>query len=684
VICEKPSQAQAYAAVLNARKREDGFLHGNGWIVSWCFGHLVELANADNYSEQYKEWNLEHLPILPENWYYKTSKNKAKQLEILRKLMNRADVDGIVCATDAGREGELIFRLVYDYCKCKKSIQRLWISSMEDSAIRDGFANLRSGAEYDNLYHSALCRAKADWLVGINATRLFSCLYGATLNVGRVQTPTLALLVEREKSIREFVSEPFYIPEISCGEFTASSEKLKDFKDAGAVQTAVNGQDAIVLSVEKTNKTVAPPKLYDLTTLQREANRLFGYTAQETLDYVQALYEKKLVTYPRTDSRYLTDDMAADIPELIKVAGEIAPLQPIGAVNVGQVIDNAKVTDHHAIIPTMTVRESLLSTLPTGEKNILKMLAKRLIEAVGDKHIYDETVVTFDCGGNIFTLRGSTVVDAGWKTEKADEEDVVLPEFTKGQVLSAVSASVKEGKSAPPRPYTEDTLLSAMETAGTEDMPDDAERKGLGTPATRAATIEKLVKSGFVKRHKKNIIPTDKGVNLIAVLPEVVKSPLLTAEWEQKLKLIERGELTDSEFMDGIAALTRSLVDEHSAPLPEYKELFDTARTVKGGVSIGACPRCGDNVVEGKKSFYCTSRQCSFSLWKEHWFFVSKGKKITKSVAAAFLKEGYVFFLDLFSKRIGKNYAAAIVLEDIGGKMNFSLDFDKAGGGVNV
>jgi DNA topoisomerase-3 len=514
VICEKPSQAQAYAAVLNAKKRQDGFLEGDLWIVSWCFGHLVELAAADSYGDQYKRWSRDTLPILPERWKYEVTKDKAKQLSVLRGLMNRADVESIVCATDAGREGELIFRLVYDQCKCKKPVQRLWISSMEDSAVREGFAKLRPGAEYDNLYRSALCRSQADWLVGINATRLFSCLYGSTLSVGRVQSPTLAMIVAREEAVRGFMPEPFYTPEIDCGAFTASGEKVKDAAAAEAVCAAADGHDAAVLSVEKAKKTAAPPKLYDLTTLQREANRLFGFTAQQTLDYTQSLYEKKLCSYPRTDSRYLSGDMRETAGKIVawiqkdmeyKDGADFTP-------DIGRLINDKAVTDHHAVIPTVEITKTNLSALPSGECDILNLIACRLLCAAAPVHSYEATTAVLECGGHKFTAKGKIIIAEGWKAAdtafkaslknkpEAEEDDTALPELAEGQVFQSVTASVKEGKTSPPHRYTEDTLLSAMETAGAEDMPEDAERKGLGTPATRAATIEKLIKSSFVQR----------------------------------------------------------------------------------------------------------------------------------------------------------------------------------------
>ncbi len=689
VIAEKPSVAQAIAAVLGARERGDGCIRGNGWIVSWCVGHLVELAQAAAYDERLAKWRLEDLPILPERWRYAAAQGKTKQLDILRGLLNDKAVDSVVCATDAGREGELIFRLVYDFCKCTKPVQRLWISSMEDAAIRDGFEKLRPGADYDSLYHAALCRSQADWLVGINATRLFSCLYGVTLNVGRVQTPTLALLVEREAAIAAFVRTPFYTPVLDLTGFTVLGEKMEDRAAADTVRSVCNGKDAAVREIKRQDKNTAPPKLYDLTTLQREANRLFGYTAQQTLDYTQSLYEKKLCTYPRTDSRFLTEDMAPSLPALVSaVAGKLEFLPAVLPlpVNADQVINNGKVSDHHAIIPTPTMAKTNLDGLPAGERNILHLLAVRLLCAVGEKHSHAETVVTVECAGHLFTAKGRTVLREGWKAaeqafravlkEKPREEDAdgtSLPELSEGQVFSSASVSVRKGFSSPPKHFTEDTLLSAMETAGAEDMPEDAERKGLGTPATRAGIVEKLVKSGFVVRKSKQLFPTEKGVNLIAVLPDAVKSPQLTAEWEHMLGRIERGELADSKFMEGIAAMTRELVSVHAAPDQAHSARF--ARPA--APSVGACPRCGSAVTESKKGFFCSGRDCRFALWRDNKFFAAKKKEITKPIAAALLTEGRVFIKELYSEKTGKTYDATVVLEDTGQYANFKLDFER-------
>ena len=696
VLAEKPSVGASIAAVLNAKKREDGFFIGSGYIVSWCVGHLVEFAQADEYDEKYSKWRYADLPIVPVEWKYNIAKEKKKQLKIISDLMRRADVDTVICATDAGREGELIFRLVYEYCKCNKPIQRLWISSMEEKAITEGFRTLKNGSEYDRLYKSALCRAQADWIVGINATRLFSVLYNATLNVGRVQSPTLALIVEREKEINAFVKEPFYTVELDCRSFTVYGEKLKDRQTAENIRAVCDGKTAWITSIEKQEKALLSPKLYDLTTLQREANRLYGFTSQQTLDYVQSLYEKKLTTYPRTDSRYLTEDMAAMLPMLTYNVAGVVPftkcLSPF--VDVKRVIDNKKVTDHHAIIPTQTMSKTDLSSLPTGEREILYMIAVRLICAVGDKHICNETTVTVECENYIFKAKGKNVLKEGWKAveqtfkdslknkpDEDGEEDKTLPELHKGQIFENVKAGVREGFTSPPKHYTEDTLLSAMECAGDfSDIP-DAERKGLGTPATRAAIIEKLVKTGFVERKEakkvKNLLPTEKGINLITVLPEVIKSPALTANWEGMLKQIEKGEISNVDFIAGIVDLMNGLVKANSVPTPEYVPLFGSLRqSQKSGEALGLCPRCGKSVYESGKSFSCENKNCGFSIWKDNKFFTSKKKKLTAEIVAILLKEGRVNMTGLYSEKSGKTYNAVITLDDSGGKwVNFKMEF---------
>ena len=691
VIAEKPSVAMSLAAVLGATERKDGYLEGSGYLVSWCVGHLLELAQPEAYKEQYAKWRYEDLPILPENWKYEVPKDKKTQLALLCRLMKDKRVDSVVCATDAGREGELIFRLVYEYAGCNKPMERLWISSMEDAAIREGFDHLRPGSDYDKLYDAAVCRAGADWLIGINATRLFSILYGVTLNVGRVMSPTLALLVQRESDIESFISKPFYVPEITCGGFTASGEKMTERSEAEKIRMDCDHNSAFMRSVEKQVKTIQPPRLYDLTTLQRECNRIYGYTAQQTLDYVQSLYEKKLATYPRTDSQYLTKDMQATAASLILWLRDNMPFGKgcAGEPNIDRVTDDSKVTDHHAIIPTVEIARTDLSELPSGERDVLTLLAVRLLCATTQANRFEAVTAILDCQGHTFTAKGKTILQSGWKeverihrmsirqseTEHRENEDAALPVLKEGQTFETVSASLREGKTSPPKHYTEDTLLSAMETAGAEDMPDDAERKGLGTPATRAATLEKLVSAGFVQRKKKQLIPTEKGRNLIAVLPDNIKSPILTAEWESMLKQVEHGELSATSFMDQIADMSRTLVKEHTAPEKHFADLFPSSRET-AHEAVGVCPRCGAPVYEGKKGFFCDNRECSFALWKDNRFFSSKKKSITKSVAAALLKEGRISMSGLYSEKTGKTYDAEVILDDTGGKyVNFKLEF---------
>lgn len=692
VIAEKPSVAQSIAAVIGATNRKDGYMEGSGYLVSWCVGHLVELASADTYDEKYSKWTYDDLPILPAAWQYAVASGKEKQFKILRELMSRADVNTVTAATDAGREGELIFRLVYNHCNCKKPIKRLWISSMEECAIAEGFENLKDGAEYERLYQSALCRSQADWIVGINATRLFSVLYHQTLNVGRVVSPTLAMLVERESAISSFVSKPFYTVQLNCDDFVLSSERLNDKAAAEAISKACNGQSVTIGNVESKEKTEKPPKLYDLTTLQREANRIFGFTAQQTLDYTQSLYEKKLVTYPRTDSRYLTTDMMESTPTVVKAAaGSFSFGSDLElSINMGQVTDNSKVSDHHAIIPTMAVNSSKLADLPAGERDILSLIALRLICAVGKSCVYAETTITAECGGNFFTAKGRMVLDEGFKAAEwlfrsmlkdkpekdtgDSEKTAALPSIDQGKVFSSAKALIKESKTTPPKHFTEDTLLSAMETAGIEDMLEDVERKGIGTPATRASILEKLVKTELAERKgdkkTKYLLPTHKGVSLVTILPEAIQSPQLTAEWEEKLKLIERGELSADAFMQGITDMSDTLVKTYEV-IKGGNVLFLSDRE-----AIGICPRCAGNVVENKKGFACENRDCCFALWKENKFFTAKKKALTKAVATELLKNGKVKLTDCFSEKTGKTYDAIVLLDDTGGKyVNFKMEF---------
>jgi len=689
VIAEKSSFGAVLSSVLGARQRKDGYFEGNGYIVSWCIGHLVELAQPGAYDIRFAKWRYSDLPIIPDNWKYVISKGKEKQAKILIGLMNRPDVDTIVNACDCGREGELIYRNIYNYAGCRKKTLRLWVSSMEDAALKAGMGSLRPGEDYDRLYQSALCRARADFLVGINISRLFSVLYRNNLSVGRVQSPTLAMLAGREVEIQRFVKEPFYTPELDAGGFVASGEKMQDRAAAEALRAACDGKPAVVTSVDRQEKSTAPPKLYDLTTLQREANRLFGYTAQQTLDYAQALYEKRLATYPRSDCRYLPEDMAAGIPALVQsVAGLLAFINGTPPVDAGQVV--GKVSDHFAVIPTQTAATSDLSALPEGERNILNMLTVRLICAVGEKHTFAETVVTLDCDGHNFTAKGKAVLTDGWKAydnafraslkQKPQSEDsealTSLPEISEGQAFSSVSVTVKEGFSNPPRRFSEDTLLAGMESASAGDMPEDAERRGLGTPATRASILERLIGSGFVERKAKNLVPVQKGLNLITVLPDSVKSPALTADWEHQLKEVEHGELGADVFMAGIAEFVASIVKAHSAPNPEHIPLFPLP-TPKGEV-VGDCPRCGQSVREGKPGFFCDSPACGFKLWKDNKFFSSKKKTLDRKTATALLTEGRVFMSGLYSDKTGRTYDADVVLDDTGGRyINFKLEFKK-------
>ena len=676
VVCEKPSVAKSIAAVLDAKKREDGYLFGNGFIVSWCFGHLAELADADAYDEKYGKWRREDLPILPEAWQYTVARDKKKQLDLLRTLMNRDDVSEVINACDAGREGELIFRTVYCLNKCRKPMKRLWISSMEDAAILSGFENLKDGTEYDSLYASALCRSKADWLVGINATRLFSVMYHRTLNVGRVVSPTLALLVQREAEISAFQPEAFYTVQLGFGDFSAAGERMKDKLEAQKLAESCKGQSAAVRSVTETEKTEKAPALYDLTTLQRDANRLLGYTAQQTLDYLQSLYEKKLCTYPRTDSRYLTDDMEDSVNSLVLLAAGICDTEPPSAVISAQVCNSKKVSDHHAIVPTVAGGEADLSALPAGEREILLLLSRQVLMAVCESFIYKETVVKLDCGGIEFTAKGKALVRMGWRAfAEKEKQDKTIPALSEGQAIPVSSCEVKEGKTTPPKHFTEDLLLSAMETAGKEDMPEDAERKGIGTPATRAGIIEKLISAGFAERKsaKKTVhlIPSAAGVSLITVLPEQLQSPLLTAEWEHRLKEIERGETDADAFLAGIGELVSSLVRE-CAPVEGAETLFPSGRPV-----VGKCPRCGADVTESKNGYFCERRSCKFGLWRDNRFLTAKKISLTKKMASSLLADGRTYASGIYSEKTGKTYDAFIVLEDDGTKSSYRLEFGK-------
>ena len=686
VIAEKPSVGAAIGKVLGASSRKDGYLEGNNYIVSWCVGHLVGLADASSYDERFAKWRYSDLPIVPEEWLFEVPKDKQKQFKVLRDLMRDKRVTELVCATDAGREGELIFRLVYKKAGCTKPFKRLWISSLEDSAIREGFAHLRDSGEYDRLYEAALARSKADWIVGINGTRLFSTLYHKKLVVGRVQTPTLAMLVEREGKITTFHKEKYFNVHISKDSLTADMEKVKTEDEAKAIAAACNKKQAVVSSLKKETKTVNPPKLYDLTTLQRESNRYYGFTAQQTLDLVQSLYEKKLLTYPRTDSQFITEDMESTSRQAIGIVSRKLPLfegithEP----DIGRITNNAKVTDHHAIIPTVQFEKQDLAELPESEQKIIRLIAMRLLSATGEKHIYDETSVTLTCEGYEFKAKGKTVVQDGWKSvercfketlksKEKDEPERSLPSLNEKDILSSVVSSFTEHYTSPPKPYTEDTLLSAMETAGNDAFDDDTEKKGLGTPATRAGIIEKLVKGGFVERKGKSLVPTKDGNNLVCVLPEQITSPSMTAEWENTLMQIERGNADAGKFLSGIVGMTSELVKAYPFLSDAEANRFDTGRE-----SIGKCPRCGSPVYVGKGNYYCSNKDCSFCMWEDNKFFSSKKKKLTKKIAAELLDKGWCRVTGLYTPKRPQLYDAVIRLDDTGGKyVSFKMEFDR-------
>ena len=682
VIAEKPSVARSIATVIGADEKQNGYWQGGGYLVSWCIGHLVSFAEAGQYDEKYCKWRYEDLPILPQPWQFIVPDEKKQQFEILRTLLNRPDVDSVTAATDAGREGELIFRFVYQMADCTKPVKRLWISSMEDAAIREGFANLRPDSDYDALYQSALCRAKADWLVGINATRLFSVLYHKTLTVGRVQTPTLKMLVDRDAKILRFQKEKYYTVGIHSGSLKADSGRIASMDEANTLKSTCAGTSAICTSIKRERKAEQPPKLYDLTTLQREANRLFGFTAKQTLDYAQQLYEKKLLTYPRTDSQYLTEDMGQTVQHLVSDLLGLLPFAQGLALTaeVGRVLNSKKVSDHHAIIPTAEFVKQGFTGLAESECKLMNLVCSKLLCAIAAPHEYETVTAVFSCAGNEFTAKGKTVLVPGWKeidqrfrsTLKADTEEEVLntlPELAEGQSFS-VTANVSEHFTSPPKAYTEDTLLSAMERAGTEDMPEDAERKGLGTPATRAAILEKLVQMGFVQRKGKQLVPTKDGVNLAVVLPESLTSPSLTAEWENRLTEIAKGNADPDEFMAEIEAQVRQLVKTYSCISADKQNLFQSERVI-----IGKCPRCGESVYEGKKNFYCGNRSCQFVMWKNDRFFEQRKKAFTPKIAAALLKNGKAKVKGLYSEKTGKTYDATVLLADTGGKyVNYRVE----------
>lgn len=706
VIAEKPSVAQSIAKVIGADRKRDGYLEGSGYLVSWCFGHLVELCEPQEYDRKYEKWRKEDLPIVPDPFRYRVSEDTKKQFRKLKELMERDDVDGLIEATDAGREGELIFRLVYQEAHCRKPFERLWISSMEDSAIRDGFRNLKPSTAYDALYEAALCRERADWLVGINATRLFSTLYRQTLNVGRVMTPTLAMLAGREEEIMRFKPEPVYALQITAGAVRAEGEKIRDKQEAGKrLAVLKETETAAVSKMEEVQKEDKPPLLYDLTTLQRDANRMYGFTAQQTLDLVQSLYEKKLATYPRTDSRYLTDEMDDSTKRLACLMKEKWGYTKIVPLHTERVLDSRKVSDHHAILPTENVYDVIFSELPDGEQKILKLLASRLLAALGNPCRYTEYHLEFTAADQTFKASAKTVTEPGWKdveswilgkraeekeeqenpdedkTPSGDESNKILEAlsadpgyFAEGRQMKIMDAAIHEGVTKPKSRYTESTLLSAMERAGAKETPDEAERKGLGTPATRAGIIEKLVRIGFVERSgnrkTKYLVPTHKDISLVTVMPEEIRSPLLTADWEQKLLKVERQELSADAFMKEIETMISSLVNTYEA--------IQDAEVMKkeSAEKIGTCPACGADVVERKKGYFCSNRECRFALWKDNRYFDAIGKKMTRQIAESLITSGKVNLTKCHSRKSGRTYDAVLLMttgDD--GSVTFRMEF---------
>ena len=689
VIAEKPSVAQSYAKNLSAYKREDGYLEGGSCIVSWCLGHLAEYAQPEEYDPKYGKWQFDDLPILPETWKLKVSKDKKKQFEVIKTLMNRSDVEYLVNGCDAGREGELIFQRVYDLAGCRKPVKRLWISSMEDAAIQKGFQTMKSEEEYKNLCMAAVCRAQADWLIGMNGTRAYTTRYFKRLVVGRVQTPTLAMLAERQERIEHFQKEAFYKVALTDGKLTVVSENIANEEAADLLAALCNGSTAVVTQMKKEDKKAFPPRLYDLTSLQREANRYFGYTAKRTLEMLQELYEEKLVTYPRTDSQFVTEDMKDSVEELVEKMPVLLPFVDYGQLGHGRkrVINNAKVSDHHAILPTKEAVEKGIADLPADKKNLMMLICQQLVQATGEEYLYEQTDITVKCQEHDFKARGKIPVQMGFKeVEKAFKQLCVKAEPVEGKEKeTSIPAGYEEGMrifpvkadktthyTSPPKPFNEDTLLAAMETAGNKEFDSETEKKGLGTPATRASIIEKLVSSGYAQRKGKQILPSTEGKELVKVMPEYLKSAVMTAEWENRLLMMEKGQITDTQFMGEITSLVRKILEVCREIPEEERRRFQTAREV-----IGKCPVCGCDVFEGKQNFYCSNRQCDFALWKENRFLGSMEKNLDKKMARELLDKACTHVKGLYSKKKDMKFDADLLLTLEDGKSRFHLEFPK-------
>ena len=689
VIAEKPSVAQSYAKNLSAYKREDGYLEGESCIVSWCLGHLAEYAQPEEYDPKYEKWQFDDLPILPETWKLKVSKDKKKQFDVLKGLMNRSDVEYLVNGCDAGREGELIFQRVYVLAGCRKPVKRLWISSMEDAAIQKGFQTMKSEEEYKNLCMAAVCRAQADWLIGMNGTRAYTTRYFKRLVVGRVQTPTLAMLAERQERIEHFQKEAFYKVALTDGKLTVVSENIANEEAADLLAALCNGSTAVVTQMKKEDKKVFPPKLYDLTNLQREANRYFGYTAKRTLDMLQELYEEKLITYPRTDSQFVTEDMKDSVEELVGKMPVLLPFVDYGQLGNGvkRVINNEKVSDHHAILPTKEAVEKGIADLASDKKNLMMLICQQLVQATGEEYLYEQTDITVKCQEQDFKARGKIPVQMGFKeVEKAfkqlcvktepvegKEKETSIPAgYEEGMRLFPVKADKTTHYTSPPKPFNEDTLLAAMETAGNKEFDSETEKKGLGTPATRASIIEKLVSSGYAQRKGKQILPSTEGKELVKVMPEYLKSAVMTAEWENRLLMMEKGQITDTQFMEEITSLVRKILELCREIPEEERRRFQTAREV-----IGKCPVCGSDIFEGKQNFYCSNRQCDFALWKENRFLGSMAKKLDEKMARELLDKACTHVKGLYSKKKDMKFDADLLLTLEDGKPRFHLEFPK-------
>ena len=689
VIAEKPSVAQSYAKNLSAYKREDGYLEGESCIVSWCLGHLAEYAQPEEYDPKYEKWQFDDLPILPEAWKLKVSKDKKKQFEVIKTLMNRSDVEYLVNGCDAGREGELIFQRVYVLAGCRKPVKRLWISSMEDAAIQKGFQTMKSEEEYKNLCMAAVCRAQADWLIGMNGTRAYTTRYFKRLVVGRVQTPTLAMLAERQERIEHFQKEAFYKVALTDGKLTVVSENIANEEAAELLAALCNGSTAVVTQMKKECKKSFPPKLYDLTSLQREANRYFGYTAKRTLDMLQELYEEKLVTYPRTDSQFVTEDMKDSVEELVEKMPVLLSFVDYGQLGHGikRVINNAKVSDHHAILPTKEVVEKGIADLPADKKNLMMLICQQLVQATGEEYLYEQTDITVKCQEHDFKARGKIPVQMGFKevekafkqlcvkaepVEEKEKETSIPAGYEEGMRLFPVKADKTTHYTSPPKPFNEDTLLAAMETAGNKEFDSETEKKGLGTPATRASIIEKLVSSGYAQRKGKQILPSTEGKELVKVMPEYLKSAVMTAEWENQLLMMEKGQITDTQFMGEITSLVRKILEVCREIPEEERRRFQTAREV-----IGKCPVCGCDVFEGKQNFYCSNRQCDFALWKENRFLGSMEKNLDKKMARELLDKACTHVKGLYSKKKDMKFDADLLLTLEDGKPRFHLEFPK-------